>query len=158
MWSFLVLSANSGPLLPYDSDSWWHAIPLVPNLSLFIALLYIMYYILLEPVAGSLYSIILLYMVYNATNFNASYPNHNTLAIIVHISSWIMQIAAHGFAEKRSPAFKDNIVQAFLLAPLFVWLEVLFAVGYRSGLQKRVSLEAELAIAKFKEEKGKKSE
>ncbi|CAG8693268.1 12821_t:CDS:2, partial [Acaulospora morrowiae] len=153
----LALLANSGPLLPYGSDSWWHIIPFVPNLSLLITLIYITYYILLEPFAGALYSVILLYMVYHATNFNASYPNHNTLAFIVHITSWIAQFIGHGFAEKRSPALKDNFTQAILLAPLFVWLEVLFSIGYRSELQKRVGSGVDLAIAKFKKEKSKGS-
>ena len=39
---------------------------------------------------------------------------------------------------------------AFLLAPLFVWLEVLFATGYRPALQKRVEAKVNTAITKFK--------
>jgi uncharacterized membrane protein YGL010W len=50
-------------------------------------------------------------MAYNATNFATDYSDHNTLAGIVQVSSWIMQFIGHGFAEKRSPALKDNLSQ-----------------------------------------------
>jgi uncharacterized membrane protein YGL010W len=46
----------------------------------------------------------------------------------------------------------DNLLQSLVLAPLFVWLHVLFVFGYRPALQKdlheRVS--AELAQLKKK--------
>lgn len=150
LWSALVWAANTGPLLTYDSESLWRLTPFVPNLALFVAIFYIVYYILLEPVAGVLYSPLLLYMAYNATSFASAYPNHNTLAAVVHIASWIFQFIGHGVAEKRSPALKDNIIQALLLAPLFVWLEVLFSLGYRTALQKRVAIHVEAAIAEYK--------
>ncbi|CAG8463618.1 8893_t:CDS:2 [Paraglomus occultum] len=89
-------------------------------------------------------------MAYNATEFMKTYPGHNYLAGIVHVGSWISQFIGHGFWEKRSPALKDNIAQALLLAPLFVWLEVLFAAGYRPALQKRVKAKVNAAIAKFR--------
>uniref|UniRef100_A0A1D1Y465 Putative endoplasmic reticulum membrane protein C16E8.02 n=1 Tax=Anthurium amnicola TaxID=1678845 RepID=A0A1D1Y465_9ARAE len=159
-WSTLVWSANTGPLLPYEEDSLWRFTPFVPNLSLFTVTFYICYYILLEPVAGALYAPVLLYMAYNATNFAENYPNHNVLAVAVHVFSWIVQFIGHGFAEKRSPALKDNLIQALLLAPLFVWLEVLFSLGYRSELQGRVEKSVQLAVEeherKRKEIKGEK--
>ncbi|CAI2165589.1 18504_t:CDS:2 [Funneliformis geosporum] len=113
LWSFLVWAANTGPLLPYEEDSLWRLTPFEPNLALLVVLLYIFYYILLEPVAGALYTPLLLFMAYNATNFTSSFPdNHNSLAGIVHVASWILQFIGHGFAEKRSPALKDNVAQA----------------------------------------------
>jgi len=45
---------------------------------------------------------------------------------------------------------------AFLLAPLFVWLEVLFAAGYRPALQKRVKAKVTAAIANFRAKQTKK--
>ncbi|RIA80556.1 hypothetical protein C1645_717379 [Glomus cerebriforme] len=153
LWSSLVWAANTGPLLPYEKDSLWKLTPFVPNFSLFVVLFYISYYILLEPVAGALYAPLLLFAAYHATNFAATFPNHNFLAGIVHVISWIVQFMGHGFAEKRSPALKDNIIQALLLAPLFVWLEVLFSMGYRSTLQKRVNKNVQLAIDEYEKKK-----
>ncbi|CAG8516250.1 2843_t:CDS:2 [Funneliformis mosseae] len=153
VWSFLVWAANTGPLLPYEEDSLWRLTPFEPNLALLVVLIYIFYYLLLEPVAGALYTPLLLFMAYNATNFASSFPdNHNSLAGIVHVTSWILQFIGHGFAEKRSPALKENIAQALLLAPLFIWLEVLFTMRYRTELQKRIKERVELAIAKENKE------
>ena len=66
-----------------------------------------------------------------------------------NIASWIAQFMGHGFAEGRAPALLDNLFQvlcpftvtrvngqSLYLAPLFVWLEVLFAFGYRPSLKK----------------------
>lgn len=50
----------------------------------------------------------------------------------------------------------DNLVQAVLLAPCFVWLEVLFWFGYRPELQERVRKSVEIEIAKVKKEKSRK--
>jgi 2-hydroxy fatty acid dioxygenase len=61
-------------------------------------------------------------------------------ALALHALAWYMQIhPGHAIFERKKPALLDSLVQAFAAAPLFVWLEVLFAFGYRSELQKRVS-------------------
>ncbi|CAG8454907.1 3085_t:CDS:2, partial [Ambispora leptoticha] len=100
---------------------------------------------------------LLLYMAYTATQFAAKHDNHNTLAAYVQVACWILQFIGHGFAEKRSPTLLDNLAQAVLLAPLFVWFEVLFFLGYRSALQHRVNAKVEAAIAEFKSRKQKSS-
>ena len=52
----------------------------------------------------------------------------------------------------------DNLFQAIFLAPLFVWLELLFGLGYRQELQARVAKSVEIEIAKFRAKKGAKQE
>jgi 2-hydroxy fatty acid dioxygenase len=47
----------------------------------------------------------------------------------------------------------DNLVQAIFLAPLFVWLKLLFKVGYRKELQARVEKAVKVEIAKFRNQK-----
>ena len=59
----------------------------------------------------------------------------------------------HGKFEGRAPALLDNLFQAIFLAPLFVWLELLFAFGYRQELQRRVEREVVKEIAKFRASK-----
>lgn len=68
------------------------------------------------------------------------------------VVAWIAQFIGHGAFEKRAPALLDNLVQALLLAPLFVWMEVLFFFGYRPELQKRLHKKVEEEIAKFNQE------
>lgn len=43
-------------------------------------------------------------------------------------------------AEKRKPALMDSFFQSLVLAPLFVWFELLFLLGYRRGLYKDVQV------------------
>jgi len=82
----------------------------------------------------------------------------NRMAIAVHIVAWIAQFIGHGVFEGRKPALLDNIVQAVFLAPLFVWLEFLFLLGYRPELQGRVAKKVQAELAKLKQAKSKEVE
>lgn len=62
----------------------------------------------------------------------------------------------HGVFEGRKPALLDNLVQALFLAPLFVWYEVLFKLGFYRGLKGEVERAVEEEVAKIKgKRKGK---
>jgi len=78
-------------------------------------------------------------------------------SVVVHISAWIMQFVGHGVYEKRKPALLDNLVQALVLAPFFVFCETLFMFGYRPALAKSIDEKAALDIAKWKESQSKKA-
>jgi uncharacterized membrane protein YGL010W len=45
-------------------------------------------------------------------------------------------------------------VQAFFLAPFFVWFEILFSLGYRPELKSRIDKAVEEDIQKFRKSKG----
>lgn len=77
----------------------------------------------------------------------------NKVAIVVHVVSWLAQFVGHGVYEGRAPALLDNLIQAIFLAPLFVWLEILFRFGYRQELRARVEKKVEAELAKFKAKK-----
>jgi uncharacterized membrane protein YGL010W len=74
----------------------------------------------------------------------------NTAAIAIHIVSWVAQFIGHGKFEGRKPALMDNLVQALFLAPMFVWYEVLFTLGFYGGLKKEVDGQIEVEVAKMK--------
>lgn len=76
-------------------------------------------------------------MTYSANVFALKYPKAWEVSIAAHIVGWIFQLLGHIVFEKRSPAFLDNILQAFLTAPLFIFMELLFLIGYRPALQRR---------------------
>jgi uncharacterized membrane protein YGL010W len=116
-------------------------------------------YLLLEPVAGGVLAFICLGAA-AGTNYLRlqDVAGTNKVALVVHVVSWIAQFIGHGKFEGRAPALFDNLFQAFFLAPLFVWLELLFMVGYRPELKKRVDKAVEVEIAKFREQKAKKAE
>ena len=67
--------------------------------------------------------------------------------------AWLAQFVGHGKFEGRAPALLDNLLQAFLLAPLFVWMEILFFLGYRPELRARHHQSVEKEIAAFQSQK-----
>ena len=77
----------------------------------------------------------------------------NAATIGIEIVAWIAQFVGHGAYEGRAPALLDNLVQAFVLAPFFVFMELLFMFGYRPELQKRVSNAVGKEIKKVKASK-----
>jgi len=80
----------------------------------------------------------------------------NKWAIGAHVFCWVAQFVGHGKFEGRAPALLDNLFQAFFLAPLFVWLETLFALGYRPELRARVDKMVQQDIAKFRADRDAK--
>jgi uncharacterized membrane protein YGL010W len=129
------------------------------NLATVVASTYSLLYLILSPnVAGLGASPIVLGMAALANKLTAKYNQSkvNTIAVAVHLVSWIAQFVGHGKFEGRKPALLDNIVQALFLAPLFVWYEVLFKLGFYKNLQREVEVGVEREVAKLRlEGKGK---
>lgn len=108
----------------------------------------------MEPVAGAMLAPLLLGGCAYGNHLTSTYGmKANQIAIGVHIVSWVAQFIGHGVFEGRAPALLDNLVQAIFLAPLFVWLEVLFMFGYRPELKSRLDSAVEKELAKFKAKK-----
>ncbi|PWY69896.1 DUF962 domain protein [Aspergillus eucalypticola CBS 122712] len=129
---------------------------LPPNLGTIAAIIYSTFYILLEPVAGALVAPLIIAGAAWANHLLATNGNSaNYWFAGIHVVSWLAQFVGHGAFERRAPALLDNLVQALLLAPLFVWMEVLFFFGYRPELKARYDQNVEKEIAAFKAQKGK---
>jgi len=94
-------------------------------------------------------------------------------AVIVQVVSWIAQFLGHGLAEGRAPALLDNVFggrfrvlcnwfvtqhvcEAFVLAPFFVHLELLFMLGYRPELHKQLKNDVGKEIARLRREQAEK--
>ena len=113
----------------------------------------------MEPVAGAMLAPLLLGGTAYANHLTSTYGmKAYNIAIGVHIVSWVAQFIGHGVFAGRAPALLDNLVQAIFLAPFFVWLEVLFAFGYRPELKSRLDQSVEKEIAKYRAEKDGKKE
>jgi len=148
----LLLASNS-PNVPLPQ---WLTIPNLPvNLGTVSAFLYSGLYVLMEPVAGS--------MVFPLIMGGTAYSNHllgkygstaNKWAGAINVIAWIAQFVGHGKFEGRAPALLDNLVQALFLAPFFVWMEILFFLGYRPELKARVDKMVQEQVKKFKDSKG----
>ena len=108
----------------------------------------------MEPVAGGLLAPILLGSTAYANYLKVTYgATANYVALALHVTSWIAQFIGHGVFERRAPALLDNLVQAVFLAPFFVWMEILFYLGYRPELKGRLDKAVEQEIKKYQRSK-----
>lgn len=148
----VTLLTNTPSVLPIPQ---WLTIPyLPPNLGTITAFLYSSLYVLMEPVAGTMIAPVILGFAALGNSLTTSYgATANMWAVGLHISAWIAQFIGHGKFEGRAPALLDNLVQALFLAPLFVWLEFLFGLGYRPELQARLEAGVEKELAKYRKSK-----
>ena len=101
---------------------------------------------------------------------------HVSNAAAIHAISWVAQFLGHGLAEKRAPALLDNLVggmllfstspghsmtlptciTAVVLAPFFVHLEILFSLGYRPAMHRRIKNEIGKEITRIRKAQGEK--
>ena len=115
----------------------------------------------------------MLVTVLTATAFSKT-PGYVTTAATVHAFSWIAQFLGHGLAEGRAPALLDNLLggnallshlwivhvahllSAVVLAPFFVHLEILYGLGYRPEMHKRINNAIGMEIARIRKAEGDK--
>lgn len=109
----------------------------------------------MEPVAGAILTPILVGATAYGNHLTSTYGmTANKWAGAVFLVSWLAQFVGHGKFEGRAPALLDNIIQAFVLAPFFVFFELLFALGYRPDLKKRIDKAVEEEIRKYRGKSG----
>ena len=89
-------------------------------------------------------------MTYSANIFHRKTTHSLPITLSLQLLSWSAQLLGHYVFEHRSPALLDNLFQAFLLAPMFVFMEFLFAMGYRPALLKRTREKTKTAITTWK--------
>ncbi|KAI8683968.1 hypothetical protein NCS57_00061900 [Fusarium keratoplasticum] len=147
--SAFCMATYTGTLIPTPS---WLTIPYLElNLGTIAASLYSLLYLLLEPFAGFLLAAFCMGGAAFGNYLRQQSPETTFQgALALHIVCWIFQFIGHGTFEGRAPALLDNLIQAIFLAPMFVWLEMLFMLGYRPELQARVNKKVQVEIEKFK--------
>ncbi|CAN0000841.1 unnamed protein product [Chrysoparadoxa australica] len=82
------------------------------------------------------------------------------VAVTVHMLCWVAQFYGHAVHEGRRqgeltspPALLESWTQAFLTAPLFVFLEAMQALGYRQAFFERAHAKADANRAAFQAKK-----
>lgn len=112
----------------------------------------------MEPVAGGLLAPLLLAGTAYSKHLTYTYgATANYWALGIFVISWVAQFIGHGIFEGRAPALLDNLIQAVFLAPFFVWMEVLFACGYRPELHARVEGLVQKEVEKYQKSKSQRS-
>ena len=157
MWTFQVFLAQASvpsfvPAISYQINQY---LKFETNWASAMTAVYLAYYYALEPVGALLYTPQFILSTLSATAY-AHNPEALKIAGALHAFSWIMQFIGHGVAEGRAPALLDNLLGAVVLAPFFVHLEMLFAIGYNPGLHKRVQNNVGKQIAQFRREAAEK--
>jgi uncharacterized membrane protein YGL010W len=114
------------------------------------AVLYALSFMKMELGAGILYAPIVFLMHRLATTTLQPYTS---ACIAVHVACWLLQFIGHGLFERRAPALLDNPLQAIHAAVFFVWLEVLFALGYKPKLEKELMALVDAEVASFNSKK-----
>ncbi|KAF9471838.1 DUF962-domain-containing protein [Pholiota conissans] len=157
VWSFQALVAPF--VLPSFIPAYHYVINdylvFSTNYATLMAVVYLAYYYLLEPMAAFIYTPQMVLMVLSATAF-AQQPEYIPKAAALHAVCWIAQFIGHGVAEGRAPALLDNLIGAVVLAPFFVHLEILFGLGYRPAMHKRINNLVGLEIARIRKAEGDK--
>uniref|UniRef100_K3WVH9 DUF962 domain-containing protein n=1 Tax=Globisporangium ultimum (strain ATCC 200006 / CBS 805.95 / DAOM BR144) TaxID=431595 RepID=K3WVH9_GLOUD len=151
-----VAVAGEGPTAPLGVDL---GLPfqqyLVLNGSTIITAVYMVWYVLLDPIAGSLGASLVFgcFLIANWVSQNApllyGVPGWK-IGLPIHCVAWTLQFIGHGVFERRKPALLDSLDQALITAPMFVLLEALFPLGYRQELYKKVEKQAKLNVKLFR--------
>jgi uncharacterized membrane protein YGL010W len=150
--SFVLLS--NIPYIPLPAG----ILPFQLHITWILAAVNTSFYILMDPVAGSLAAPLVLGATAYANHVCQAYgAEANKWAGVLQVIAWISQFIGHGVYEKIAPALLDNLVQALLLAPFFVFLEVSFMVGYRPELKARLDASTKKARKELEEKKSKKA-
>jgi uncharacterized membrane protein YGL010W len=143
LWSVSVWLSYTPSLVSQQGNEHFLCRGMVLNGSFFLLLIpYSLYYVILDVVAGVTWCIFVGIPVWISSEIFQQYSPENAWiwALLLHIFSWIVQIGiGHMYYEQRKPALLDSLFQSLLLAPLFVWFELLFFLGYRRDLYNNIS-------------------
>ena len=108
------------------------------NVAMLLVTAYAAYYMTLDLLAGFSWGLCVgVPMWWTAEMFRDVVESAWMWAILVHVGSWVVQVwVGHVLFEKRKPSLMDSFFQSLVLAPLFVWFELLFLLGYKSQLRQ----------------------
>ncbi|KAK9478184.1 hypothetical protein V1514DRAFT_320344 [Lipomyces japonicus] len=152
LFTSFALASNTGSLLPASlasaiDQSW---IIRYFNLGVLASLAYAIFYVLLDPIIGSIVLPVVIGSAVVFTDLIDQYaPLSNYVALILFVISWILQFVGHAAFEHRAPALFDNLLQALVLAPFFVTFEIVFKFGFRQELQARLNDRVQKRLREF---------
>jgi len=155
LWASFVWGSATGPLVALPKLSFLPAFVadnLTANFSFFAMLYYVSYYIYLGdyPVAVP-YSAFIVGLFLHAMSYARAHgAAAHWHALAAQALGWYVQVAiGHNVIEKRKPALLDSLFDAIVMAPLFTFYEVIFALGFRSEFKKRLDTRVGLKIVEL---------
>ncbi|EQC30754.1 hypothetical protein SDRG_11515 [Saprolegnia diclina VS20] len=159
IWPLLITGLALGSCAPQFADNaflapYGLAEYVTFDIGLVAMVVYVLWYVTLDPIAGSGASIaiVLLHALTTAwTQAHVALYGETPWRLLagIHIGAWILQFIGHGVFERRAPALFDSLDQALITAPLFVVLEILLPLGYRREMHERVQRQVQVNLAAF---------
>ena len=133
VWSFSILlhsimfSLSTNILVPSgdltNSFDYVKILDVKVNLSYILLSFYLLFYTILDNSFFKPMLIFLSSIWLSSYYFLYHVPYPYFYALLINLFSWIMQFIGHGLFEGNRPALIDSIIQSFLMAPLFSYLE-----------------------------------
>ncbi|KAJ2798268.1 hypothetical protein H4R21_003999 [Coemansia helicoidea] len=111
------------------------------------------FYVLLDPIAGLLATPLLYACLATSQQFILASPDAWRPVLGLFVAAWVAQFIGHGVFERRAPALLDSLNQALVIAPFFVFLEALFALGYRPALHRELRNDIGKRVHAFRRKK-----
>ncbi|ODV94133.1 hypothetical protein PACTADRAFT_17865 [Pachysolen tannophilus NRRL Y-2460] len=110
------------------------------NLGFLLISSFSIFYILLDQLIGFIFLPVFLSISFKIIELYQLYPASTVVqySSAVFVMSWLAQFIGHGFFEHRAPALLDNLLQALVLAPFFVCFEIVFFLGFRKDLKRKM--------------------
>lgn len=148
-----------------------HSVQLTVNWALVGAVIYILFYLSLEAkntqkMTGlGVFAALLVGALYFVAGYVSSLPpiyiphgkgieiNVTHAVMAIHVMCWIAQFVGHFVFEGRAPALMTNLYQAFLMAPIFVLMEMVFLAGGKKKLYKSIAAKVKEELAAFEIQK-----
>ncbi|WFD29141.1 hypothetical protein MSPP1_000146 [Malassezia sp. CBS 17886] len=165
-WSLAGISASLPPVLQAPVQRFelllaQHVPPALYahlNPGSLLAAVYLAYYYVLDVATAALFTPLWIAYYYASYALAEHVPNGRLIAWGFFAFSWVAQFYGHGVHEGRAPALMDNLLGALVLAPLFVFVEVLFEFGYRPELHKWLKNAVGKQVLEFRHEQKHRKE
>ncbi|XP_077224756.1 2-hydroxy-palmitic acid dioxygenase mpo1-like [Tasmannia lanceolata] len=129
-YTSLVLLYFTPPLFNFPQTSFFSFQSsgiLVLNFGFLFALIYATFYVFMDIKAGTL-AAILCFLCWVSSSHLANQLGFSLawrVVLAAQLICWTGSFIGHGVFEKRTPALRGNLSQAFLMEPFFIFLEVL---------------------------------
>ena len=156
---FRILSSPSF-LSSIVSDDLVASIPVVGhymsvNTAIIPAVFYACYYLILSPSLGIIAAsfVFTAWCLVNVFLTTVGSDLAWKYALGAHIVGWVAQFIGHGVFEGRAPALFDSLFESLLMAPMFMCIEVAFAVGLFPTFRAEIEVIVAENLRKFKAEK-----
>ena len=94
------------------------------NPTFYLTNIYSIYYLILDKNLGKIMTMIFYFSWLTSYYFYWNVSNSIYYATILHTLSWIAQFGGHFYFEGNRPALTDSLLQAFLVAPIFVLIDI----------------------------------